>query len=217
METATLGSTMARLRAETRQQHVAAENSGFITDLLGGRLSLAAYTDYLTQYALIYQALESRSALPGDPPLLTDARLHRAAAIEADLAVLGASAAAPLAATTAYVNRLEEVAAGPWQGYFPHHYTRYLGDMSGGQAMAKLLSRHYGATPAQLTFFDFDKIDNLVKYKRSYREQIDALAISASVVDAMVAECQAAFAFNAAVFAELAERTPPPAKVAVNQ
>jgi len=200
----------ARVREATATQHRSTETRSFITDLMGGKLSLAAYTAYLAQFAYVYRALESRNPAPADPHLITDTRLHRMAAIEADLAALGApdweDAHPALPATQAYVERLLAVAHDVPR-YLAHHYTRYLGDLSGGQAIAALVERHYGATPEQLGFYRFEGIDTPVRFKRAYREALDALELNATADAAFIEEACAAFTYNGAIFDELLDVT----------
>ena len=195
------------LRASTAEEHRHAETRPFIADLMGGKLTLADYTRYLAQFAYIYEALEARDQ-PSDPEFIRDARLDRLAAIESDLAALGVQdrlAEHPaLPATAAYVERIRAVAVGPWTGYLAHHYTRYLGDLSGGQAIGAMIARHYGATPEQLAFFRFDAIDKPVVYKREYREALDALQVGDGELERIVAEAKIVFVYNAAVFDALA-------------
>lgn len=196
----------ARLRAETSSEHERAEHRSFITQLMGGELTLADYTRYLAQLAYVYEALETRRAQPGDPAIINDARLHRSAAIAADLRALGVTDREeqhpPLASTRAYVALLERAQAA--HEYLAHHYTRYLGDLSGGQVIGSKLARLYDATPEQLHFFRFDEIEKPVIYKREYREALDALALSNVQADELIAEAQAAFGANSALFDELA-------------
>src|SRR6478752_1937696 len=80
----------ALVRAATADDHRNAENRGFITRLMGGELSLDDYTRYLAQYAWVYEALEARGSRADDPEVF-DPRLARFAAIESDLAALGAA------------------------------------------------------------------------------------------------------------------------------
>jgi heme oxygenase (biliverdin-producing, ferredoxin) len=70
------------------------------------------------------------------------------------------------------------VAQGRPAEYVAHHYTRYLGDLSGGQVIGAMIERHYGATPEQLTFFSFEGIEKPVPYKREYRTALDALELT---------------------------------------
>lgn len=193
-----------RLKAETAAEHERTENRMFMTSLINGKLDLAAYGIYLAQYALVYQALESRPQFAADPQFIHDPALWRSAAITADLTGLAARDQGPLAATEQYVDRLGEVAADEDPARFiAHHYVRYMGDMSGGQAIGTMLARHYGATAEQLSFFRFDQIPNLVRYKRAYRQHLDELGLSGDHEDLIIAEAQAAFLYNDAIFVEL--------------
>jgi heme oxygenase len=196
----------ALVRAATADDHRNAESRGFITRLMGGELSLDDYTRYLAQYAWVYEALEARGSRPGDPEVF-DPKLARFAAIESDLAALGASdwreSHPPLPATAAYVAHLRDIADDDVR-YLAHHYTRYLGDLSGGQAIAALVGRHYGATPEQLSFYAFDLGDEgPVRYKRRYREAMNALALDPAQVDVLIDEARVSFRLNGAVFEAL--------------
>lgn len=198
----------ALVRAATADDHRNAENRGFITRLMGGALSLDEYTRYLAQFAWVYEALEERGSRAGDPEVF-DPRLARFAAIESDLAALGAAdwrtTHPALPATAAYAAHLRGIADDDVR-YLAHHYTRYLGDLSGGQAIAALVARHYGATPEQLSFYDFDLGDDgPVRYKRRYREAMNALALEPAQVDVLIEEARASFRLNGAIFEGLAD------------
>jgi heme oxygenase len=199
----------ALVRAASADDHRAAERRGFIMALMGGELSLAEYTRYLAQLAWVYEALETRGTRPGDPAVF-DPALARLHAIDADLAALGASdwrtGHPPLDATAVYTAHLRAITAdGDDVRYLAHHYTRYLGDLSGGQAVAALVGRHYGATPEQLGFFRFDLGDGgAVRYKRRYRQAMNALALSPDEIDVLVAEVRESFRLNSAIFEALA-------------
>jgi heme oxygenase (biliverdin-producing, ferredoxin) len=197
----------ALVRAASADDHRAAETRGFITALMGGALSLDDYTRYLAQLAWVYEALEERGTRPGDPAVF-DPALVRMAAIDADLAALGASdwreVHSPLPETAHYTAHLRVIADDDVR-YLAHHYTRYLGDLSGGQAIARLVARHYGATPDQLAFYRFDLAgDGVVHYKRGYRDAMNALALSPVEVDVLIAEVRESFRLNSAIFEALA-------------
>lgn len=205
--TATEKQISARLRDETRQEHEHAETRPFMHELLGGALSLDGYAAYLAQFVRIYHALEARPRQDSDPEMIHDTGLHRAELMEQDLAALGLNdwetSTTALPATEACVERLQETAAGSWVEHLAHHYVRYLGDLSGGRVIAAMLRRHYDAQDEQLRFFDFHQVGDHVAYKRRYREELDALPLSAEEADRVVAESQRAFAFNSAIFDEL--------------
>ncbi|MEF3405275.1 biliverdin-producing heme oxygenase [Agromyces sp. CCNWLW203] len=196
----------ALVRAASADDHKAAESRGYIVQLMGGELSLAEYTRYLAQFGWVYEALEERGSRDGDPAVF-DPELARLAAIEADLAALGAAdwrtAHPALPATAEYAAHLRAVSDDDVR-YLAHHYTRYLGDLSGGQAIARLVARHYGATPEQLSFYRFDIAeDGVVRYKRGYREAMNDLALAPEQVDVLIAEVRTSFRMNSAIFEAL--------------
>jgi heme oxygenase len=199
----------ALIRAASADDHRATESRGFITRLMGGELSLAYYTRYLAQFAWVYEALESRA---DDGPDVFDPRLRRLARIESDLDALGASdwreRLPALPATAAYARHLRALVDSPTSldstvRYLAHHYARYLGDLSGGQAIAALVARHYGATPEQLSFYDFAELGNVVRAKRDYRERMNELDLDDAAVEALTTEVRVAFAHNGAIFDQL--------------
>jgi heme oxygenase len=210
LPTAPVADLAQRVREATQTAHSAAETRPFISDLMGGALSLADYERYLAQYAWVYEALQARGHRAGDPDIL-DPALDRFSAIESDLAALGADNAAGgwrakhpmLESTAAYVRHLHGIEPDDLPRYLAHHYTRYLGDLSGGQAIARLVARHYGATDDQLSFYRFEGID-AVPFKRAYREGLDALGFDEAASSVFVDEASAAFRFNSAMFDDLA-------------
>jgi heme oxygenase len=195
----------ALVRAASADDHRATETRGFIVELMRGERSLDDYTRYLAQLARIYEALEARGARADDPEVF-DPALARMAAIDADLAALGApdwrETHPALPATADYAAHLRGLADDDVR-YLAHHYTRYLGDLSGGQAIAALVARHYGASPEQLGFYSFDLEGGPVQYKRRYRTAMNELRLSAEEVDALIDEVRASFRFNGAIFEAL--------------
>lgn len=196
----------ALVREASRPAHQSAERRDFVTQLMGGELSLEAYVRYLAQYAWVYEALEGRTPR-ADEPSLFDRRLDRFARIEQDLQALGVSdwrqQHAMLPATATYVEHLQTVRDDDVR-YLAHHYTRYLGDLSGGQAIAALVARHYGASSEQLGFYDFTELGSPVHYKDEYRANMNSLGLSPEQIDVLVDEVACAFALNSAIFDELA-------------
>lgn len=195
----------ALVRAASADDHRAAETRGFITALMRGELSLAEYTRYLAQLAWVYDALEGRGSRADDPAVF-DPALARMDAIDADLAALGASdwreRHVPLPETAAYATHLRMIADDDVR-YLAHHYTRYLGDLSGGQAIAALVARHYGATPEQLGFYRFQIADGVMRYKRRYRDAMNALALTPDEIEVLIAEVRESFRLNSAIFGAL--------------
>lgn len=195
-----------RLRTETRAEHEAAERSGFIGALLGGRLGEADYWRLISQYLPIYEALEAAvSAAAVRDPLAAafhDPRLARAEAIRADLAARFGPRARidpPLEVTSRYARRL---AGAPVPALLAHHYLRYLGDLSGGQAIGALVARHYGVPPEQLRLWDFSALGSPKRIKDEYRERLDQI-LDPAVQAAVLAEAKEGYRLTAELFEAL--------------
>ncbi len=199
------------LRESSRPAHTSAENAQFITQLMRGQLNLDAYRRYLINMAWLYESLEAKAA-QGDPlpssETIWDQRLSRIDAITSDLVALGVenwrSSTTPSPAMASYIQHINSLDGRSDHRLIAHHYTRYMGDLSGGQAISALVARHYNAQPEQLSFYRFDQISDLVRYKESYRESLDNLEISEEQLDQLVREVQLAFEFNQRVFEDLA-------------
>jgi heme oxygenase len=204
--TAVLTPLSVALREGTRDEHETAERSGFVELLLAGQLDRAAYADLAAQQLVVYTALEAAGAhLPDDGGLVFD-ELTRVPAIEQDLAHLyGAdwrTQVRVLPATWAYADRLAQT-ADSLPRYAAHAYTRYLGDLSGGQIIKRMLQRHYGFTAEGIAFYDFPQIHRLKPFKDVYRERLDALVLDDASRADVVEEARLAFRLNADVFGEL--------------
>ncbi|MGC5397723.1 heme oxygenase (biliverdin-producing) [Streptomyces sp. DT20] len=213
--TATPFSTL--IRTASHEQHVEAETSTFMSDLLGGRLGVDAYTRYTEQLWFVYRAMEDGAgALREDAvagPFIQP-ELMRTAELERDLAHLrGANwreGLEPLPATAAYAERVAECARSWPAGYIAHHYTRYLGDLSGGQIIRDKAERTWGFERKGdgVRFYVFEGISNPASFKRGYRELLDAVDADDLEKQRIVDECKRAFALNTAVFRELGEAFP---------
>ncbi|MEV7415788.1 biliverdin-producing heme oxygenase [Streptomyces sp. NPDC089919] len=205
------------IRTASQTQHTEAETSPFMADLLGGRLGVAAYARYTEQLWFVYRALEDAAqALRSDPvagPFIRP-ELMRVAALERDLAHLRGpdwrAGLAALPATAGYAERVAECARRWPGGYVAHHYTRYLGDLSGGQIIRDRAERVWGFARKGdgVRFYVFEEIANPAAFKREYRELLDTIAVDDLEKQRIVDECRRAFAFNGAIFRELSEQFP---------
>ncbi|MER7557123.1 biliverdin-producing heme oxygenase [Nocardioides sp. NPDC126508] len=202
----------ALMREGSRVQHAAAETSSFMGELLGGRVNEKGYADYLLRLRRVYLALESvgrdLAATDAIAAAVHDVALERLAAIDADLAVWAPgvdTGAVESAAADAYVARIEATRA--WGGlYAAHHYTRYLGDLSGGQAIGRLLDRFFELDGDGVDFYEFAEIPKPKPYKDGYRARLDALDLDPAEKVRIVEEVQVAFGLNQALFEELGAR-----------
>jgi heme oxygenase len=203
----------ARLRHATRAVHTRAEKTTFIRGFLRGTASPSSYIRLLAALHPVYRAMEQELAriAPHDPVL---ARFHfpvlcRTEAIERDLAFLAgpdwAANIPSMEASVAYVRRIRLVASAEPVRLIGHLYTRYLGDLSGGQILARIAGRSLGlAHGAGLDFYDFDEVHDIPAMKQLYRARLDELdALPASQRDAVIDEAINAFRHNIAIFDQL--------------
>lgn len=205
----------ARLRELSWADHGRAETAAVLRDLFSGDLELERYARLVGQLFLVYDALEEVGDGLRDDPVaggfVTDA-LARRGRIAADLAVLEGAVRieppVPLPATAAYCDRIRAVADWPG-GFVAHHYTRYMGDLSGGQAMRAAAARAYGLTGAAgLAFYDFPEIPDHATFKDEYRRRLDDAPWDEAEQERIGAEVLAAYAHNVAVLAELGRSNP---------
>jgi heme oxygenase (biliverdin-producing, ferredoxin) len=204
------GTTMDRLRAATAAAHTRAEGSAFIGHLMEGELDADAYRSMAAQQYFIYEALESVCDQLVDDPVaavVMDERLRRLPRLSADLEALGVAVSGVelLPSTAEYAKSIRDSAADPVT-FLAHHYTRYLGDLSGGQILRSRMKLHYGLTDDVLSFYVFD-IDKLKRFKDAYAASLDGLLLDEHAVTRLLDEAVRAFGFNEALFAELGTHT----------
>lgn len=202
-------SLSAAMREGSMAEHRAAEDSAFMSELLAGRVNEQGYADYLLRLRTVYAAMEETVRANADDPVVAavaDPALERLAAIDADLDhwLPGGPRTVDSPAAAAYRERV--LAAGAWSGLLAaHHYTRYLGDLSGGQAIGRILDRTFELDGRGIAFYDFPEIEKPKLYKDGYRARLDGLGLGDDDVARVVDEVKVAFRLNQAVFAELAQ------------
>ncbi len=207
----------AQIRTATAEQHAEAENSTFMSDMLGGALDVRAFYRYTGQLWHIYRALEQQWDTLADDPVagpFIRPELARLAHLEDDLAHLGGSGwragLTALPATATYAERIAECARDWPAGYVAHHYTRYLGDLSGGQVIRGTAAKLWQLPKRGdgVRFYVFEQISNPAAFKRQYRTLLDELAVDDLEKQRVLGECRRAFDLNTAVFADLASEFP---------
>ena len=199
-----------RIKAGTDAAHRETEQSPFVGALLAGELSPDGYAELLAQTYLVYRELEdagrTHTGSPVVSPFLHD-ELLRVPSLEADLAFLRGPSwrdtVSALPATTRYVERLREVAYESPAGFVAHHYIRYMGDLSGGQIIRRMLERAYGYSTDGLQFYIFDEIPKPKVFKDTYRAKLDAAPLSPEDQQRVIDEVNLAYRLNGALFADL--------------
>lgn len=198
-----------RLRTGTRELHARAESAGVVRDLIAGTASRDAYLCYLRNLHPVYECLEDAVEARGEEPrwrTLANPAVHRTGALAADLAAIGGSdwrERWPVVAAGKRYRARIQAAARESSGarLAAHAYTRYLGDLSGGRVLGRVVARSLGLPPEHLRTYRFDGVPNLARLKASYRQAFDDWAdFEAELLD----ETAAAFELNIALAEEIA-------------
>lgn len=196
-------SLLEALRERTKDLHALAERTGIVAEILHRRAGLVGYALLLRNLLPVYQTMEQalagqrNSAVVG---LLVRPELDRTGAIEADLRVIanlyGIGDLPQLREATRYAAAIHQASEGTGIRLIAHAYSRYLGDLSGGQILKKLLERSLDLPPDALSFYDFAGIPDIAAFKSEYRSAIERAGDELGDFDAVAEEGARAFELN---------------------
>jgi heme oxygenase len=204
-------SLATQLREGTKKSHTMAENTGFVSCFLKGVVDKLSYRKLVASLYFVYAAMEEEiDKLRHDPvlqPIAFEA-LNRRSALEADLIYYYGenwqNQIQPSPAATEYVARIHELANRAPELLVGHHYTRYLGDLSGGQILKTIAQKAMNINgDAGLEFYVFPAIADEKAFKNTYRAALNALPINQETADRIVEEANNAFHLNMKLFQEL--------------
>ena len=196
------------LKIGTKKSHSAAENTSFVRSFLRGVVSKESYKKLVSDLYFVYSAMEEEVENLKDHPIIGQIQLSdlkRVDALEQDLRFyygpIWRSLVTPSEACNQYVNRIREVAKNEPELLVGHHYTRYLGDLSGGQILKGIAEKALELGNGQgLKFYDFEKIEDTKAYKAGYRGILNDLSIDQHQADAIIVEANYAFRLNMYMF-----------------
>ena len=201
----------SQLREGTKKSHTMAENTGFVSCFLKGVVDKMSYRRLVANLYVLYSAMEEEISRLKDHPVVGSIafeQLNRRAVLEQDMAFYFGpdwrTTVQPTPGAQQYVDRVRQVAQESPELLVGHHYTRYIGDLSGGQILKNIaqkamnLGEHDG-----LRFYEFDSIADEKAFKANYRATLDNLPIDQATADRIVAEANHAFHLNMVMFQEL--------------
>lgn len=213
VEAPTVPPLSLQLREGTADEHTNAETTRFVTALLDGAVPRAGIVDLWAQYHFIYRELEAAGdRLRSDEVIgaFVFDELRRLDALTIDLdAIAGPkwrTTMTPVPATERYMERIRSLTGPRAPGFVAHHYTRYLGDLAGGQVIARKLLQRGDLGVDELAFAIFSAIPEPVRFRTRYRELLDSVTWDVEQRTEVVEEARVAFSLNAAVFHDLAAR-----------
>jgi heme oxygenase len=213
------------LREGTIELHREAERAGIMRELLRGRVTRGEYCALLRNLHALYATLEAsllRHAAVPAISLISLPVLARAAALASDLESLHGARwereILLMPAMVRYVERLDELARADPRALLAHAYVRYLGDLSGGQIVRRVIASALALTEGSgQAFYRFSEAPEVLVAR--LRSALDSIALTPEEQARLVDEARLAFRYHVELFDQLAglaaqpfpARTPPPA------
>jgi heme oxygenase len=200
-----------QLREGTKKSHTMAENVGFIKCFLKGTVEKTSYRKLAGNLYFVYSAMEEEMERHRNHPILSKLyfpELNRKQSLEQDLYYYYGSnwkeEVKPSETAKAYVARIREVSNTQPELLIAHLYTRYLGDLSGGQILKGIAQKAMNLQDGQGTqFYEFNDISDEKAFKVNYRQQMDSVDIDQDMATRIVDEANDAFGMNMKMFNEL--------------
>jgi heme oxygenase len=200
-----------KLREGTKKSHTMAENTGFVACFLKGTVEKTSYRNLVSNLYFVYSAMEEEMERQREHPVVSKIyfpELNRKAALEQDLFYYYGpnwrDHVAPSSAAEEYVARIREVSNTAPELLVAHSYTRYLGDLSGGQILKKIAQTGMNLSDGEGTaFYEFKTISDEKAFKNTYRQAMNDLPIDDATADRIVDEANDAFGLNMKMFKEL--------------
>lgn len=201
----------SKLRVGTKKAHTMAENVGFVKCFLKGVVEKSSYRKLVANFYFVYSAMEEEMEKHSQHPIVSKinfSQLNRKHSLEQDLSYYyGANWRDQIklsSAGEAYVQRIRDISATQPELLIAHSYTRYLGDLSGGQILKNIAVTAMNLNDGQGTaFYEFDEISDEKAFKAKYRQALDEMPIDDATGDRIVDEANAAFGMNMKLFQEL--------------
>jgi heme oxygenase len=198
----------------TRKSHSMAESTQFVTGFFKGLSSREAFSQLVASLYFVYEAMERAFDECEDPQVkaLDYPELRRVPSLEKDMAYYFGdnwrSEVKPSPAAREYVDRILAIPKSSTpELLIAHQYTRYLGDLFGGQMMGGMarsslkLDKNSGTC-----FYEFDDIPNNKAFIEGWYAKLNSLPLTAAQQQAIIDESNAVYALNIKVFDELKGR-----------
>ncbi|KAI9480330.1 MAG: heme oxygenase-domain-containing protein [Benjaminiella poitrasii] len=214
------------MREGTKVVHRAAETSVFTRRFLKGDISSDEYGRYINSLYFVYKYMEELLDEFKEHPVVKlihfPHELNRKESLLKDLEFFYdqdqvTQLTDPKTMTPAvkkYVQAMKDACAKNPSLLIAHSYSRYLGDLSGGQILAKRLKKHVlhldendsaWDTTEGLKFYEFNNLGNQVDFKNFYRERLNAAKVNEQTRELIVSEAIQSFELNIALFNEIQE------------
>lgn len=140
--------------------------------------------------------------------LMDDAKLRRVDAVAMDMAYFHGDdwqeKIVESKATKKYVQRIQEIATQSPKLLIAHQYTRYLGDLFGGQMMGDMATTSLGSSPGLgIDFYKFEDIDSTSDFITKWYAKLNTLDLTNKEKEEIVDEANLVFDLNIEILEEL--------------
>ena len=194
----------------TRKSHSMAENSAFVTGFFKGVSNRETFAELVKSLYFIYETMESamESSTEARVVALDYPTLRRTKSLEEDMDYFYGpnwrQTVSPSAATKEYCAHIKKVAAETPFLLVAHQYTRYLGDLFGGQMMGGMAKKSLALDKNKgIAFYTFTSIPNTRAFITEWYETLNALDFSEAQKQELVDEANLVFRLNIGIFGEL--------------
>ncbi|TAF51481.1 MAG: heme oxygenase [Oscillatoriales cyanobacterium] len=205
-----------RLREGTGKSHTIAENTAYMKCFLKGIMAREPFRKLMANLYLVYGTLEDQIRQHLDCPAVKGLyfpEIERQANLAKDLEFYYGdqwqTEIEPTEAGQQYVARIQAAADIDPALLVAHAYVRYMGDLSGGQALKMITRKALNLPPDRGTglheFASLPTPEAQRDFKMSYRDALNALPVTEEQITAIVEEANLAFALNRDVMHSLEE------------
>lgn len=194
----------------TRKSHSMAENTRFVAGFFKGLADPDSYRALLTSLYFVYEAMEEAMEKSTEERVKTldYPALRRVESLQKDMDFFYGEKwqedIQPSPAAKAYVARIQEIAETKPYLLIAHQYTRYLGDLFGGQMMSNMARRSLSLENGDGTaFYNFEDIPSAKDFITLWYTSLNELELTQQQKEEIVDEANLVFALNIDVLQEL--------------
>ncbi len=212
MKELTMSSNLVtKLRLGTQQSHMTAENVGFMKCFVKGVVDRECFANFLSNLYYVYTELETALENNLKHPWVAAIyflELNRKAHLEKDMVFYYGDnwqdKITPLKSTENYISRIHEVSTTDPALLIGHAYTRYMGDLSGGQMFQKVAQSALKLNGYEGTsFYNFEQIPDKKAFKDKYRQILETLPMNDTTAERIVTEANDSFRLTMQMAQEL--------------
>lgn len=197
------------LREGTVKEHREAETSRVVQSLFRGLVTRDVYGKLLECLYHLYNELERQIEIHRSTEYIDKfyfPELNRAESLYSDLIFFMGNSynpGSPLEKTAKYIDHIKYISGQDPLKLIAHAYVRYLGDLSGGQILGRVIRKTFALSSGSGDLFYTFPIEDVDQFKNKYRAQLDALPLDKFRKEEILSEAKLAFQLNGEMFSEL--------------